>query len=993
MKNTKQYILSILVIAIVVIGAASLIKDKSGLPAQTGGPAAVGFSLAALDEFDPAEPIDLETGITGFEDGKQLNYLFNYRLHRVNEFGDPVEIIHEEVVPGSQLELVIREGIELLVWKMPGGTLGDKSMIVGWTNQACDIADPAFCGKFASVLQYFRSSPAPPPPPPSEVSEVVEVAPEPSIDVRDLVDFYVTTPAGGCLFYDGLVWKDVTTTDSKCAELLAAEELKVEELVVPYFQAADDLYFLQYVDNVWTRLSLEESQQLARKLGVQAPAEEFVVAPEEAPTVLGRAVRVIGQSFGKVYTTVGEFAVNLWRNIFGIERPELPGVSVESIRGVKLNVGASEDAQISRTDRRGFFGTYHGLTVENVNPERSLQTYISPTRNRQIMLNANIPPFGSFDLRREDDDELYITSGASPLDFDVSIDGMEIAGVDIEAGQVLMFDFDPNLKGAEGVMVFNPIDGRPIDFNLRWDNIIPVGPEESLLIAQGEGAHPKVTANGLEPDSGLVSGLYKAPEKDLVDGSNIGSVVVWKPRTFGVPVDFKQELLDNEAKIAYGEILATNYPLMSQSINADLGVLAVLKLNITDADNGNPAQIAPGGIELIFTSYEQSSRDVKLPLVLVFNKEDKIKSFHFNSDDYTLAELQNVFGANVPTGFLTKQGKQGEPFFISSNIHNVSRILLVGVLPVRSPVLNCDVLGQDLLDLRNDLNALDPQNFSSLSDYAAALNQIKNDISSKLIQLLRNDCDCEKRIQGLQNDLASSTSSINTIVTAIDKLLGCLGIEIEEPPIVECECYKLIGIADPIPSVTYIKTLSGKFEPAPPGSIGDWMEVPCESVPEDLLATEDYEKVCEPAADGIDLSIEKLQNSPFYYNASGSYAINVTNNGPDDASDPITVVDDLPAGFTFDLSSSGGNGWSCFASGQQVVCTYTGPSIPAGGSFPLLVIGVSVVPIGQWPWDSDIAQNCATVGFPAPAPGYFIHDLDSDNSRDCFDTIVQTIQP
>jgi uncharacterized repeat protein (TIGR01451 family)/fimbrial isopeptide formation D2 family protein len=67
-----------------------------------------------------------------------------------------------------------------------------------------------------------------------------------------------------------------------------------------------------------------------------------------------------------------------------------------------------------------------------------------------------------------------------------------------------------------------------------------------------------------------------------------------------------------------------------------------------------------------------------------------------------------------------------------------------------------------------------------------------------------------------------------------------------------------------------------------------------------------------------DLSIVKSHTGDFVPGTDASYTLQVANAGPSDAAGPVLVTDALPAGETY--VSGSGTGWSCSASGQNVVC-------------------------------------------------------------------------
>jgi fimbrial isopeptide formation D2 family protein/uncharacterized repeat protein (TIGR01451 family)/LPXTG-motif cell wall-anchored protein len=84
-----------------------------------------------------------------------------------------------------------------------------------------------------------------------------------------------------------------------------------------------------------------------------------------------------------------------------------------------------------------------------------------------------------------------------------------------------------------------------------------------------------------------------------------------------------------------------------------------------------------------------------------------------------------------------------------------------------------------------------------------------------------------------------------------------------------------------------------------------------------------------------DLRIVKSDDGPFVSGDSYTYSLAVSNLGPSDAAGPISVVDDLPAGETF--SANGGSGWSCAATGEDLICTQAAV-LAAGDSEPNLTL-------------------------------------------------------
>ncbi len=88
-----------------------------------------------------------------------------------------------------------------------------------------------------------------------------------------------------------------------------------------------------------------------------------------------------------------------------------------------------------------------------------------------------------------------------------------------------------------------------------------------------------------------------------------------------------------------------------------------------------------------------------------------------------------------------------------------------------------------------------------------------------------------------------------------------------------------------------------------------------------------------------DLAITKSHVGNFTVGVNGTYMLNVSNNGPSDATGTITVTDTLPAGLTY--VSAAGTGWACGAVGQTVTCTRPGP-LTSGSSAPSITLTVSV---------------------------------------------------
>jgi uncharacterized repeat protein (TIGR01451 family) len=81
-----------------------------------------------------------------------------------------------------------------------------------------------------------------------------------------------------------------------------------------------------------------------------------------------------------------------------------------------------------------------------------------------------------------------------------------------------------------------------------------------------------------------------------------------------------------------------------------------------------------------------------------------------------------------------------------------------------------------------------------------------------------------------------------------------------------------------------------------------------------------------------------VANNVFYATVAGDYLLTVSNPGSATTAGTITLVDTLPAGFTY--NSGTGAPWACGAVGQTVTCTYA-PALAQGNSAPVLDINAT----------------------------------------------------
>jgi uncharacterized repeat protein (TIGR01451 family) len=81
------------------------------------------------------------------------------------------------------------------------------------------------------------------------------------------------------------------------------------------------------------------------------------------------------------------------------------------------------------------------------------------------------------------------------------------------------------------------------------------------------------------------------------------------------------------------------------------------------------------------------------------------------------------------------------------------------------------------------------------------------------------------------------------------------------------------------------------------------------------------------------------RSGPLAVGEAVSYRITATNIGADASQGPLTVVDQLPAGLTYQGFS--GSGWTCADETPLIRCAHGG-LLPAGASLPPLQLAVQV---------------------------------------------------
>ena len=147
-----------------------------------------------------------------------------------------------------------------------------------------------------------------------------------------------------------------------------------------------------------------------------------------------------------------------------------------------------------------------------------------------------------------------------------------------------------------------------------------------------------------------------------------------------------------------------------------------------------------------------------------------------------------------------------------------------------------------------------------------------------------------------------------------------------------------------------------------------------------LLVHADLFCDCDPTSgDGeCDLSVTKTHDGePVTPGDTTAFEITVCNDGDGPCQQPVTVVDDLPAGVTF--VSGSGTDWTCTESGGVVTCEHPNSTeLSPGDCLPALTLDVEV---GSQDEVGDVIENCATV-----EQG----DADAPNKEDCVRVPVET---
>jgi uncharacterized repeat protein (TIGR01451 family) len=92
-----------------------------------------------------------------------------------------------------------------------------------------------------------------------------------------------------------------------------------------------------------------------------------------------------------------------------------------------------------------------------------------------------------------------------------------------------------------------------------------------------------------------------------------------------------------------------------------------------------------------------------------------------------------------------------------------------------------------------------------------------------------------------------------------------------------------------------------------------------------------------------DLTLSKTHAGDFTMGLPGTFNLKVSNTGTGATTGTVTVSDTLPVGLNYVPASSGGNGWTCNATGQSVVCSSSAIINPGAdaANLPITVIPVA----------------------------------------------------
>ena len=137
----------------------------------------------------------------------------------------------------------------------------------------------------------------------------------------------------------------------------------------------------------------------------------------------------------------------------------------------------------------------------------------------------------------------------------------------------------------------------------------------------------------------------------------------------------------------------------------------------------------------------------------------------------------------------------------------------------------------------------------------------------------------------------------------------------------------------------------------------------------------------DPVVGDCDLAISKnYEGDVVTAGGSATFQIEVCNEGDGVCTDPVTVVDGLPSGVTFDAGS--GTGWTVSQSGGSVVATHDNSGgLASGDCLPVIELTFDIGPMSE---TGDAIRNCAALK---------VDDANAANDIDCVDVPVDPGDP
>ena len=137
----------------------------------------------------------------------------------------------------------------------------------------------------------------------------------------------------------------------------------------------------------------------------------------------------------------------------------------------------------------------------------------------------------------------------------------------------------------------------------------------------------------------------------------------------------------------------------------------------------------------------------------------------------------------------------------------------------------------------------------------------------------------------------------------------------------------------------------------------------------------------EQTGGDCDLAISKSYDGDIVTaGTNATFQIEVCNEGDGVCTEPVTVVDGLPSGVTFDSVS--GSGWSANQTGGSVVATHgNSGGLDTGECLPVLELTLTIGPMSE---TGDAIRNCATVK---------VDNANADNDFDCVNVPVESGDP